>query len=78
MTGLTVSDIAALTGGALRGPGGAVPSNAVIDSREVAPGSLFAALPGARADGHDFIPMAFEKGAACCLALRVPEGVTAR
>jgi len=76
MTGLTVSDIAALTGGALRGPGGAVPSNAVIDSREVVSGSLFAALPGARADGHDFIPMAFEKGAACCLALRVPEGVT--
>ena len=26
----------------------------VIDSRQAGPGSLFAALPGERADGHDF------------------------
>ena len=47
----------------------------VIDSRFVEPGDLFAAYKGERADGHDFIPAAIDKGAACCLAQRVPEGV---
>ncbi len=36
------------------------------DSRKVEPGQLFIALQGAR-DGHDFIPMALEKGAAAVL-----------
>ncbi len=36
------------------------------DSRSVLPGQLFVALQGAR-DGHDFIPMALEKGAAAVL-----------
>ena len=36
------------------------------DSRNIQPGQLFLALTGAR-DGHDFIPMALEKGAAAVL-----------
>ena len=40
------------------------------DSRTVVPGCLFAAIPGQNADGHDFIPMAAEKGAACVLCSR--------
>ena len=36
------------------------------DSRKIQPGQLFLALSGAR-DGHDFIPMALEKGAAAVL-----------
>ena len=36
------------------------------DSRKMEPGQLFVALQGAR-DGHDFIPMALEKGAAAVL-----------
>ena len=36
------------------------------DSRKIQPGQLFVALGGAR-DGHDFIPMAMEKGAAAVL-----------
>ena len=36
------------------------------DSRNIRPGQLFVALQGAR-DGHDFIPMALEKGAAAVL-----------
>lgn len=36
------------------------------DSRSIKPGELFLALKGAR-DGHDFIPMAMEKGAAAVL-----------
>lgn len=37
-----------------------------IDSRKVQPGQLFVALQGER-DGHDYIPMALEKGAAAVL-----------
>ena len=42
-----------------------------FDSREVQPGDLFVALAGER-DGHDFIPKAFEMGAAGMLASRTP------
>ena len=38
------------------------------DSRKVAPGSLFVALPGAAADGRAFIPQALSQGAAAVLA----------
>jgi UDP-N-acetylmuramoyl-L-alanyl-D-glutamate--2,6-diaminopimelate ligase len=41
------------------------------DSRRVAPGYLFAALPGSRADGRAFIAEAVSRGAAAVLA---PEG----
>ncbi len=37
-----------------------------IDSRKIQPGQLFVALQGER-DGHDFIPMALEKGAVAVL-----------
>lgn len=37
-----------------------------IDSRQIAQGELFVALLGAR-DGHDFIPVALQKGAAAVL-----------
>ncbi|MGD8456242.1 MAG: UDP-N-acetylmuramoyl-tripeptide--D-alanyl-D-alanine ligase [Anaerolineales bacterium] len=42
-------------------------TEAVIDSRRAIPGSMFIALPGEKADGHDFVGAAFEQGA--CLAL---------
>lgn len=35
-----------------------------IDSRTVAPGDIFVALPGQKVDGHDFIRQALEHGAA--------------
>ncbi len=38
------------------------------DSREVEPGSLFAALPGSKLDGDAFIPEALARGAAAVLA----------
>jgi UDP-N-acetylmuramoyl-L-alanyl-D-glutamate--2,6-diaminopimelate ligase len=43
------------------------------DSRQVAPGFLFAALPGARMDGSQFIAEAVARGAAAVLA---PTGTT--
>lgn len=49
------------------------------DSRKATEGGLFVALPGARADGHAFIPAVAEKGVAAVVVERpvpVPEGVT--
>ena len=43
---------------------------AAIDSRQIQPGMLFVALPGAHVDGHDFIPDALARGAAAVLAAR--------
>lgn len=48
----------------------------VIDSRLIKPGDLFVAYKGERVDGHDYIKTALEKGAACALAERLPEGVS--
>lgn len=45
-------------------------SEAAVDSRQVIPGSLFVALPGERADGHDFIESAFAQGAHIALVQR--------
>ena len=38
-------------------------TEAVIDSRQVIPGSLFVAIPGEQTDGHNFISEAFKRGA---------------
>ena len=38
-----------------------------IDSRTVSEGDLFAALPGERADGHDFLAEAVDRGAVAVL-----------
>jgi UDP-N-acetylmuramoyl-L-alanyl-D-glutamate--2,6-diaminopimelate ligase len=43
------------------------------DSRRVAPGDLFVALPGAVSDGHDYIGTALELGAAALLVESAPE-----
>jgi UDP-N-acetylmuramoyl-tripeptide--D-alanyl-D-alanine ligase len=42
-------------------------TDASVDSREVIPGSLFVAIPGEQADGHDYVGEAFARGA--CYAL---------
>lgn len=45
-----------------------------IDTRTLEPGDMFVALKDVR-DGHDFVAQALEKGAACALVARVPDGV---
>ena len=42
----------------------------VTDSRAAGPGALFAALRGERADGHDFVSVARDKGAVAALVER--------
>ncbi len=42
-------------------------NGAAIDSRQVAPGCLFVALPGERTDGHNYVAKAFENGAAVAI-----------
>ena len=48
------------------------------DSRKAGPGTAFVAIPGARADGHDFVPAAAALGAAAVVVERpveAPAGV---
>jgi len=70
-----------LTGGAAQGAAGDPDiSGITADSREVRPGYLFAALPGAKADGAQFITAAIEAGAVAVLAppdVRLPVHVAA-
>ena len=49
-------------------------SGVSYDSRQTREGDLFTAIAGYETDGHRFIPMAREKGAACVLCQQKPEG----
>ena len=71
--------LSAVAGGVPSGVTGDVDITGITaDSREVRPGYLFAALPGTRADGVQFIPAAIAAGAVGVLAapdVPVPDGV---
>ena len=77
MIPLTLEEIALAVGGTPHGaaaPGPTVTGPAVIDSREVTEGTLFAAIVGERSDGHDHAPGAYEAGAAAVLGSRAVDG----
>ena len=79
MKNLTLSNIIAATHGEYHGPADIldrVIAAVTTDSRAVAAGALFAAIPGEKVDGHAFIQMAADAGALAALAQRVPEGCT--
>ncbi|MGW1287378.1 UDP-N-acetylmuramoyl-tripeptide--D-alanyl-D-alanine ligase [Streptomyces sp. NPDC001118] len=79
MIALSLAEIAAVVGGQthdIPDPSVQVTGPVVRDSREVVPGSLFAAFAGERVDGHDFAPQVVEAGAVAVLASR-PVGVPA-
>jgi UDP-N-acetylmuramoyl-tripeptide--D-alanyl-D-alanine ligase len=74
MIALTLAEVAELTGGALTGPADAVVTGSVtLDSRTVAAGDLFVAVPGERADGHDFLPAAAAAGAVAAITTRATD-----
>ena len=77
MIPLSVAQIAEATGARLASvpdPEVLVTGPVVIDSRDATPGSLFAALPGARTDGHEFAAQALAAGAVAVLATRPVSG----
>lgn len=79
MIELTLREVAAIVGGTLHDvpdPEATVTGTVEFDSREIGPGGLFLALPGARVDGHEFAATAIEKGAVAVLGAR-PVGVPA-
>ncbi|GAB3126221.1 UDP-N-acetylmuramoyl-L-alanyl-D-glutamate--2,6-diaminopimelate ligase [Novispirillum itersonii] len=53
--------------GILTGDAGTAISALTADSRAVRPGTLFAALPGVKMDGHSYIPAALAAGASALL-----------
>ncbi|MEU7032385.1 UDP-N-acetylmuramoyl-tripeptide--D-alanyl-D-alanine ligase [Streptomyces sp. NPDC046237] len=79
MIALSLAEIAEIVGGQsndIPDPAVRITGPVVIDSREVKPGSLFAAFTGEQVDGHDYAARAVEAGAAAVLAAR-PVGVPA-
>jgi UDP-N-acetylmuramoyl-L-alanyl-D-glutamate--2,6-diaminopimelate ligase len=65
---MKLTELAAhLPGAEMTGSGDADFSAVEYDSRRVSPGALFVAIPGARADGHDYLPQAAAAGAAALL-----------
>ncbi|HTD47527.1 MAG TPA: UDP-N-acetylmuramoyl-tripeptide--D-alanyl-D-alanine ligase, partial [bacterium] len=73
---LTAGEAARLAGGALAGGDARAPlRGAAVDSRALAPGMLFVALPGTQTDGHAFVQEAFRRGAGAALVARLPKEV---
>lgn len=72
MIRLSLEDIAAAVGGRLHRAAGSetVTAGVEFDSRKVADGGLFVAVPGERVDGHDFAAQAVADGAVAVLAAR--------
>lgn len=69
MLSMRLSEIALWTQGRLHGEDGAV-AGVGIDTRTLAPGELFVALPGSRSDGHDHLDEAARRGACAALVSR--------
>lgn len=79
MIALSLTEIAAIVGGQtydIPDPAVQVTGPVVYDSRQVEPGSLFAAFAGEHVDGHDYAQRAVAAGAVAVLATR-PVGVPA-
>ena len=68
----TLADIATVTGGRLVGadPQALIDAAVEVDSRLLAPGGLFVALPGEHTDGHDHVAAAVAAGAVAAVTGR--------
>jgi UDP-N-acetylmuramoyl-tripeptide--D-alanyl-D-alanine ligase len=73
---LSVAEVAAVLGAELTGTGdpAALVTSVSADTRTIGPGGLFVALPGARTDGHAFVPAAFAAGATAALTRHTVPG----
>jgi UDP-N-acetylmuramoyl-tripeptide--D-alanyl-D-alanine ligase len=77
MIPLTLEEIARVVDGTLHGaadPGVTITGPVIIDSRAVTSGALFAAIKGARSDGHDFAGTVYGAGATAVLGTRPVDG----
>ena len=75
MEGVTIRQAAAMMGAAaVRAEEGLTVSQVCTDTRDIRPGCLFWAIRGERFDGNEFIPQAFQLGAAAAVADRPVEG----
>jgi UDP-N-acetylmuramoyl-tripeptide--D-alanyl-D-alanine ligase len=71
MIPLNLGEIAAVTGGTVKGGGAVrVTAPAVLDGRQAEPGGLFVAFAGDHADGHDYASQAGRAGAVAVLGSR--------
>ncbi|TFV53956.1 UDP-N-acetylmuramoyl-tripeptide--D-alanyl-D-alanine ligase [Geodermatophilus sp. DF01-2] len=73
MIEMGLAEVAEAVDGELSAGGGRVTGKVTVDSRTVAPGDLFVAVPGERVDGHDFLAAAAAAGAVAALTAR-PDG----
>jgi len=74
MIAMKASEIASVVQGRLHGDDVTVTEAAVINSSEATSGSLFLALKGEHADGHDFVSDARSHGAVLTLASKSVDG----
>jgi UDP-N-acetylmuramoyl-tripeptide--D-alanyl-D-alanine ligase len=71
MIEIKLRELAEIVNGTLIGDGDTLVSSTVeTDSRLAGPGSLFFAKPGEKADGHDFVADALERGAIAAVVQR--------
>ena len=74
---MTAGEIARWVGGHVeRDVAGVALRGVAIDSRVVAPGMLFIALPGTQTDGHRFVREAARRGAGAALVPRLRSSAT--
>lgn len=69
---MTLAELAAACGAELRGEGGLVATGITHRAQDAAPGLVFAALPGQRHHGLDFLGEALARGAVAVLSDRHP------
>ncbi|MBD5149899.1 MAG: UDP-N-acetylmuramoyl-tripeptide--D-alanyl-D-alanine ligase [Oscillibacter sp.] len=72
MIPITTAQICEAVQGVLFGDEHTAISNLSTDSRTIPDGAWFVPLTGERFDGHDYIDMALERGAAGCFCARLP------
>ena len=73
MKPITLREVAKACGGELHGDPDIKIASIVTDSRKAGKDALFAAIKGARADGHRFIPAVAEQGTVCALCEEAPD-----